>query len=296
MPENLHSLVSINREMFSEREARISVFDRGFLFGDSVYEVTLARDRVPLFLERHFDRLWCSAEALSMPLQFSREDLRSEIQKGLDLLAQNEAYIRLVITRGEGPIGLAPELATRQNLVIFFKEFPPTPKEWYREGVHMHMVAKEAYSWGGMSPSIKSGNYLHNILATHKAKEKGLFDAILVNHLGHVTEGTTSNIWIVREGTVFTPPLKAGLLSGVTRAILLTLGREDGLAMKEENFTPETLKTADEVFFSSSTRELVPITKVDHQTIGHGHPGPITKRLHNLYKKAVEKAVRQESP
>ncbi len=289
--KELQYIISINKQLLSKSEAKISIFDRGFLFGDSIYEVTLTYNKVPFLLEEHLDRLWNSANALYMPIQFSREELKEEIHRGLTRLNLNRIYIRLIITRGEGLIGLDPDLATQQNLIIIFKELPPNPQEWYEKGVHMVIADIMRNPKKAIDPNIKSGNYLNNVLAMSQAKAKGAFDAIMLNHKGQVTEGTTNNIWIVQGEKVMTPPLKAGLLSGITRATLLKIGQKKGILMSESNFTADTLKNADEVFFTSSTKELVPVTKIDESPIGPGQPGPMTKRLHTLYQEFVQENI-----
>ena len=287
----MQQIVSINKKLLDESEAKISIFDRGFLFGDSIYEVTATYKKKPFLLNQHLDRLWNSAKVLSMPLQFSRSDLCEEIAKGVDYLDLDRIYIRLIITRGEGPIGLNPALASKQNLIIIFRELPPTPPEWYEEGVHMAIVDVMRNPKEAIDPNLKSGNYLNNVLAMREAQEKGAVDAIMLNRQGQVTEGTTSNIWMVKGEKIITPPLQAGLLSGITRATLLAIGRRQGFAISEANFSADTLRKADEAFFTSSTKELVPVTKIDGNLVGNGLPGPLTQRLHALYREFVAENI-----
>ena len=297
-PQNrasLPCLVSINKQFFSEDKAKISIFDRGFLFGDSIYEVTLTYKGLPLFLDEHLRRLWHSAQALAMAIPFTREELKEEISRGLHKIALPRVYIRLIITRGEVEnknfIGLDPNSATPQNLIIIFRQLPPNPTEWYEKGVHMAISDVMRNPKEAIDPNIKSGNYLNNVLAMGQAKAKGAFDAIMLNHKGHVTEATTSNLWIVQKGKLITPPLQAGLLSGITRSVILKLAKEKGLSVEESNFDTPTLMSAQEVFFTSSTKELVPITRIEGRPIGQGRPGKITQKLHQFYQEFIRESL-----
>ena len=281
----MREVISINGEFVSREDAKISVMDRGFLFGDSIYEVTVAYDRVPLLLDEHFDRLWFSADSLFMPLQHSREDLRRGIDQGLVKLGDGRVYIRIIITRGEGPIGLDPALGAKQNLVLIFRELPPCPGDWYQEGINLIIADVVRNPKKAIDPNIKSGNYLNNVLAMAQAKAAGAFDALMLNAKGQVTEGTSSNLWMVREGKMITPPLEAGILSGITRATLLKLGKERGLPMEEAHCYPRDLKEADEVFLSSTIKEIVPVVQIDGCSIGTGRPGKLTRQLHEIYKR-----------
>ncbi len=286
--------ININGNIVGPEEATISVFDRGFLFGDSIYEVTLTYDGVLYKIEEHLNRLWESASHLDMPISISRKQLTYQMLKTLKALGEKRAYIRVVITRGEGEIGLDPSLAIKNNLVIITKKLPENPTWWYDSGVEVIVASVLRNPKESMDPAIKSGNYLNNVLAYQQAKKQGAFDAIMLNKEGMVTEGTTNNIWIVKDGALKTPPLAAGLLSGITRKTVLELALENKITAKEENFTPEELKDADECFLTSSTKELVPITKIDGISIGSGRPGELTKRLHQIYRRHVEEYTKSQ--
>lgn len=283
----IKTLVNINGEILSKENAHISVFDRGFLFGDSIYEVTLTYNKTPFLLEEHLDRLEFSAEKISMAIGFTRTEMKEQIQRTVDKLALDRVYIRLIITRGEGEIGLDPGLAVGNNLVIIVKELPENPTSWYELGVDMIIADVQRNSKKSIDPSVKSGNYLNNILAMTQAKDRGAFDAIMLNYKGQVTEATTSNIWIVKDGKVKTPPLKTGLLSGITRQSLLKLGFERNLELSEGDFDVPELMQADECFLTSTTKGIVPITKVDGLPIGDGLPGPMTRKLHSYYREFI---------
>lgn len=286
--------ININGNIVGPEDATISVFDRGFLFGDSIYEVTLTYDGVLYKIDEHLDRLWESASRLDMPISITRKQLTYQMLKTLRALNETRAYIRVVITRGEGEIGLDPSLAVKNNLVIITKKLPENPNWWYDSGVEMIVASVLRNPKESMDPAIKSGNYLNNVLAYSQAKKQGAFDAIMLNADGMVTEGTTNNIWIVKDGKLKTPPLAAGLLSGITRKIVLELAFENKISAAEANFTPEKLKDADECFLTSSTKELVPITKIDGISIGSGRPGELTKRLHQIYRQHVKDYITRQ--
>lgn len=288
------SLVCINGSFVPPEEAFVSVFDRGFLYGDSVYDVTLTYDGIPFLLDLHLDRLEQSAQKIAMEISWAREKLTSLIYEGIKRLEGSRHYIRLIITRGGGEIGLDPNLSDGQNLFLIFKELEVYPQEWYDAGLSLVTTEIMKTPKKSMDPSVKSGNYLNNVLALQKAKEKGAYDAVMLNHLGNVTESTSANIWMIEKGTFKTPPLSAGILGGLTRQSVLEIGEAHGLEMREVDFNAQALKEADEVFITSSTREILPITKIDGQPIGKGVPGTHTKKLHALYKEFVKDAVERE--
>lgn len=223
---------------------------------------------------------------MDMPLEITLEELQRDLKLVLDKLDTDNAYIRIIITRGEGEIGLDPALATKSNVIIIVKELPANPSWWYSDGVHMIISHTMRNPKNAVDPRIKSGNYLNNVMAINEAKKAGAYDAIMLNAKDEVTEATTSNIWVVKDGEVITPPVKAGLLGGITRKSLLKLAKENNYNISERNFNEEFLKSADECFLTSTTKLLVPITKIDNQDIGSGKPGPITLELLKLYKKA----------
>ncbi len=287
----IKEVVSINGQIDSK--AAISVFDRGFLYGDSVYEVTLTYNKIPFLLDEHLDRLYRSARSIHMEFSFSREELIKDINNVIEKLEGDRQYIRVIVTRGAGEINLDPSAATKNNLVIIGRNLPEYPISWYEKGVSMIITDILRNSKRSMDPGVKSGNYLNNVLAMAEAKEKKAFDAIMLNYKGNITEGTTSNIWIVEGSRFVTPPLDAGLLGGITRKTLLLIASKNNLSVSEENISPERLKAADECFLTSSTKEIVPIISVDDCPIGTGTPGPHTKSLHKIYKKFVQESLKK---
>ncbi len=282
------SIVNINGTLLKGDEAKISVFDRGFLLGDSVYEVTRTYESIPFLLKEHLDRLWRSAEQISLPISYSPEQIKVEIDKCIKELAIPNIYLRIIITRGSGEIGLDPDLSPTNNLVIIAKEQLEYPKWWYEQGVSFVVANTLRNPKNSLDPNIKSGNYLNNVMAYMEAKKLGAFDAIMLNQEGHVTEGTTSNIWIVKNNILKTPPPKAGLLMGITRHKLIELAKNNKINIKEENFDVDELLNAEEAFLTSSTKEIVPITKINNKEIGNGMPGKVTNQLRKIYSDFVK--------
>ncbi len=277
-------LVNVNGAISAPENAKISVFDRGFLYGDSVYEVTMTINKKPFLLKEHLDRLWYSARKMELHLDYSKEDIAKEVNRLIEELAIDRAYVRIIITRGEGEITLDPTLKLKNNLVIIAKQLPENPAWWYQKGLSMIVSDTLRNPTDSLDPSIKSGNYLNNVLAYSEAKKRGAFDAIMLNHENQVSEATTSNVWIIKDGRISTPPKNSGLLAGITRKIVLRIAKENKLDVHEEDFDADELRQADECFITSSTKLIVPVTKVDDELIGSGKPGDITLNLLKLYR------------
>jgi branched-chain amino acid aminotransferase len=266
-------------------EARVPVLDRGFLYGDSVYEVTRTFAGVPRWLDRHLDRLERSAQGLELRLP-----PRTQIEAAIAATVQaaraggaGELYLRLIVTRGTGELGLDPALADAPRLIVIARPVRPPPPEAYRDGVGVVLSNRTR-----TAPSLKTGNYLESVLAVREARRAGAHEALLRDAVGRVTEGSSSNVFTVRSGRVGTPPVAAGLLPGITRAALLELLRADGTAVDEVPLWPADLAAADEIFLSSSIRGVLPVTHCDGQKVGDGRPGPVTRRAMALYARATE--------
>lgn len=269
-----------------EGSASISVLDRGFLYGDSIYEVFRAYGGRPWALDEHLDRLERSARLLEIILPVSRAVLAHEIADTLAAAGHDEAYVRLIITRGSGPIGLDPGLATRPCRVIIVTALHPLSPELYAEGVKAHLVSARGRSATLMAGGAKSGNYLPNIMALAAARKQGAHEALLLDETGRVAEGSSSNVFAVTGGGLRTPPERA-VLPGITRAMVLDLARRLGLTVAEEPLLPEALQGADEVFLTSTLREVLPVTRIDEHVIGDGRPGPVTRKLQEAYRRHV---------
>ncbi len=276
-------VININGEIFPAEEARLSVLDRGFLYGDSVYEVIRTYKGRPFALERHLERLTQSAERLAFILP-PMEQLRNELQRTIERGSNEESYCRLVVTRGCGPIDLDPATAAAPNLIIYVKALELPGESLYEKGVTVIIPGVRRMAPRAAHPAIKSGNYLNSVLAVGAARRQGAFDALMIDSSGNVTEGTASNLFIYSGGTLKTPPLEAGLLAGVTRRLILELAHQNGLDTVEVVISAEDVYGAQEVMLSSTLREVLPVISVDGRTIGSGLCGPVAKKLRRIVR------------
>lgn len=284
-------LVSIDGAILDVAEAAIPVTDRGFLYGDSVYEVVRTYGGKPHLLAEHLDRLGRSADQIGIPLPGGLAPIEGDVLATLGAARNAESYVRIIVTRGSGPIALDPGLADRPRRVVVIAPLVPYPEELYREGALVCLV-ETGRGDSGLLAGAKSGNYLVNVLALGAARRHGAHEAILLDHLGRITEGASSNIFMLRHGVLVTPPLDAGILEGITRRQVSALARAAGLEVSERPLTPSELREAEEVFLTSSIREVLPVTQVQETsgarwTVGEGTPGAVTRRLHKAYLKAA---------
>jgi branched-chain amino acid aminotransferase len=288
---------NVEGKLVPPEQAVVPVLDRGFLYGDSVYEVVRTYDARPFELERHLARMERTAQRIDLALP-PREVLARELQRTLDAADNPESYARIVVTRGTGEFGLSPFLARGQNrLVVIVRPLSLPPEEQYERGLQMAIAKIRRNPPQALDPALKTGNYLNNILALREAHEAGADDAILLDLRGRVTEGTTSNVFFVQHGVLVTPPLALGMLEGVTRALFIEIAREEGLILREEPHGPEALAAADEVFMTSTLREAMPVTSLaflessgdQFRKVGDGRPGPVTQRLRAAFRAYVER-------
>jgi branched-chain amino acid aminotransferase len=276
-------LVDIDGTLVPPERAQISVFDRGFLYGDSVYEVVRTYSGVPFEMEAHLDRLTHSAELIALDLPVPRGELVSRIRRAIGAAGNVESYARLIITRGSGEIGLDPALARDPKTIIIVRELVTPPIEAYEHGVTIALVGVQRNPRKAIDPAAKTGNYLNSVLALAEARKSGAIEAVMLDSEGLVTEGANSNVFAWLDGKLVTPGLEIGLLPGVTRRVVLELARQEGLPTLECSLVPGDLKRADEVYITSTTRELLPVVRiVTHDgawVVGSGKVGPIGKRL-----------------
>jgi branched-chain amino acid aminotransferase len=283
----MQEAVNINGEIMAASRARISVFDRGFLFGDGIYETLRTYRKKPFLIERHLQRLEVSARMLYLELPLSLEEISAQIQRTIEATNNSECYIRVIVTRGMGKLGLDINSASASTFVILVMPLEPLPREAYERGVKVSLVKIRRNDVTALNPKIKSSNLLNNVLAYAEAKNHQAFEGILCNMAGNIAEGTGSNVFIVREGLLKTPPPGAGLLEGVTRALTIDLAVAEKINVQEVNFTPDEMLQADECFITSTTKEIVPVSRIDDQTMERV-PGPVTKRLMKAYREFVE--------
>jgi branched-chain amino acid aminotransferase len=287
----LGTLISLNGRIGGEADTRISVLDRGFLFGDSVYEVTRTYRGRPWALDEHLDRLQRSALLLGIELPVTLEQLAQEVLEILRTAREGgnagEFYLRLIVTRGTGPITLDPRVAEHPNRVIIALPLVPLPASLYREGVAIRLVHTGQVAQGELPRGAKSGNYLTNIMALKQARESGAHEAVMIDPHGRVSEGSSSNVFMVTSGKVLTPPLSVGILEGITRRRVIALALAQGLDVREVEIGADRLAQADEVFLTSTLREVLPVTRVDQRPVGDGRPGPTTTVLSRAFARMV---------
>ncbi len=275
-------IVSIDGKLFPPEEATVSVYDRGFLYGDSIFETVRTYAGEPFALADHMARLERSAALVGIPMPLPAADFAMEIRRAIRAARNPESSARAMLTRGSGPLGLDPALAGTPLRVILVEPLHPLPLEAYRDGVAV--VTVRTHRAGDAAHGAKVGNYLGSLLALKEARSRGAHEAIILDAQNHVVEGTTSNVFVVRAGELFTPPDRAGILLGITRAHLLEIAAELGHPLHEKPLTPADLTSADEVFISSTLREVVPVVSVDGHPISSGHPGPLTRALHAAFR------------
>ena len=266
------------------QEAFISVLDHGFLFGDSVYEVISTHQGRLCFVQEHLKRLRNSARAISLVIPLDNDAIIREIEKTVEAAANLESYIRIIVTRGVGEIDIDPESCTRPNVLIFVKPARLYPEENYTHGINVALVSVKRNPKEALNPGIKTGNYLNNVLAKVEARQAGAADALMLNPTGQLTECTTSNFFFVRDQRLMTPSLDCGILSGITREVVLRLARENGVLVEEGEWPPEILQDAEEAFITGTVKRVMPVTSLDSRPIGEGKPGPITKMMIRLYE------------
>ncbi len=258
-------VVNLNKKIIKAQDAKISIFDRGFLFGDSIYEVSYAFEGKVLFLDDHLQRLYNSATLLKINIDFTIDEIKEEINKTLQSISEPLIYIRIIITRGESKISLAPQADLKNNFIIIAKPLELPPKKFYEDGIKLMTSTYIRNSIQSVDPNAKSGNYLNNIMAIQEAKNYDYDDAIMLNHDNLVTEGTTFNIFCIKDDQIITPSLESGLLKGITRQKIIELCHREKFDLKLSALTLEELKGADEVFITSSTRGVMPVSKIDKQ-------------------------------
>ena len=269
----------LDDKLVDEADARISVFDHGLLYGDGVFEgIRIYKGRIFEF-DAHIKRLYQSAKVIRLEVPMSRDELISATKKTVEANGIVDGYIRLVVTRGIGNLGLGPLDCKKAGLFIIADNIQLYPEELYEKGMKVVSATTVRNHPLAIPPQVKSLNYLNNILAKIEALDNNMPEAIMYNHEGYVAEATGDNVFIVRDGVVYTPPNEAGALEGITRKIVIRLAEEENLEVIEKNLTRFDLYVSDEFFLTGTAAEVIGIVEIDGRTIGDGKPGPITKLL-----------------
>jgi branched-chain amino acid aminotransferase len=282
--------VNVNGRLFDEQHAVISVFDHGFLYGEGVYETLRTYNGEPFLFDRHMRRFRASAGMLALPVPITNDEIAERFAEtvraaGLGTPGQREAYIRILLTRGVGDLSYDPAATPTPSVVVIVKPHADPPPEAFERGVTVALVPVVRNHPGSVNPQIKSNNLLNSALAMQDAVRRGAFEGLMRNYRGELAEFSTANIFIVRHGAALTPPLDAGVLPGITREFLFEVGAEAGIPVREQTLRDADLFGADEAFLSSTTREIVPIVRVDDRVIAGGQPGPITRDLIGRYRR-----------
>jgi branched-chain amino acid aminotransferase len=280
-------IIFMNDRLVPEDEARVSVFDHGLLYGDGVFEGLRSYSGRVFRLDAHIDRLWASARAICLEIPMTKEAVAKAV---IDTLAANkltDGYIRLVVTRGAGSLGLDPNRTKNPQVIVIADTISLYPAEFYSKGLKIVTAATQRVQSAALSPRIKSLNYLNNIMAKLEGLRAGCVEALMLNHKGEVAECTGDNVFVVRSGKLLTPPPDAGILEGITRNAVIELAHAAGIDCREATLTRHDLYTADECFLTGTAAEVIPVVDIDGRGIGAGTPGPITARLTADFHKLV---------
>ncbi|MGI9177769.1 MAG: branched-chain-amino-acid transaminase [Pirellulales bacterium] len=272
-------IIFMNDRLVPEEEARISVFDHGLLYGDGVFEGLRSYSGRVFRLEEHIDRLYASGLAICLQIPLAKDVMAKAV---IDTLAANnltDGYIRLVVTRGAGSLGLDPNKTKHPQVIVIADTISLYPREFYDKGLRIVTAATQRTQSAALSPRIKSLNYLNNIMAKLEGLQAGCVEALMLNHKGEVAECTGDNIFVVRGGRLLTPPPDAGILEGITRGAVMDLAIAAGIDCRETTLVRHDLYTADECFLTGTAAEVIPVVEIDGRKVGRGTPGPITARL-----------------
>jgi len=279
--------IYLNGEYVTKENAKISVFDHGFLYGDGIFEGIRIYGGNIFRLKEHLDRLYDSAKSIDLKIPLTFQEMQHAVVETVRKNNMRDGYIRLVVSRGPGDLGLDPLRCPRPWVIIIVEELSIYPEEAYRNGLRTVSVSTRRNIPDALNPKIKSLNYLNNILAKIQANLAGVGESIMINAQGYVTEGTGDNIFIVKKGVVWTPPAYVGALEGITRGAIIELCHKLGYPLREEPFALHDVYVADEVFFTGTAAEVIAVREVDGRIIGEGKAGPVTTHLLQEFRKLV---------
>jgi len=280
-------IIFMNDRLVPEEEARVSVFDHGLLYGDGVFEGLRSYSGRVFRLDTHLDRLWDSARAISLEIPLTKDVVAKAVN---DTLAANklvDGYVRLLVTRGAGSLGLDPNRTKNPQVIVIADTISLYPQEFYDKGLRIVTAATQRVHSAALSPRIKSLNYLNNIMAKLEGLQAGCVEALMLNHKGEVAECTGDNVFVVRSGRLLTPPPDAGILEGITRGAVMELAHAAGIDCREATLTRYDLYTSDECFLTGTAAEVIPVVEIDGRKVGVGMPGPITSRLTTEFHRLV---------
>jgi len=279
--------IYLDGQLLPKEQAVISVYDHGLLYGDGVFEGIRVYSRRVFRLQEHVERLYESARAIRLEIPLSQDDMIAAVEKTVAANHLTDGYVRLVVTRGAGSLGLDIRRTSHPQVIIIADTISLYPEELYEKGMEIITASTIRNHPGALSPRIKSLNYLNNILAKIEGTDAGCAEALMLNHLGQVAECTGDNIFIVKHGVLKTPPTDAGILEGVTRNVVLELAMAAGIEVKEMALIRHDLYVAEECFLTGTAAEVIPVTKLDGRPIGTGQPGPITRQLRTRFQEYV---------
>ncbi len=284
--------VWIDGTLYDQSEAKISVFDHGLLYGDGVFEGIRVYNGAIFLCEEHVDRLYEGAHVLCLQIPLTKEQIVAAMMETVRANGVTDGYIRLIVTRGAGDLGLSPRKCPRPTVIVIAANIKLYPEEMYRDGLSIVTVPTPAVHPEALNPRIKTLNYLNNILAKIEALNAGVEEAIMLNHLGEVAECTGDNVFIVRKGRLLTPPPWMSMLEGCTRNAVMEIGRRMGLEVAEETLQRYDLYTASECFLTGTAAELIPVVRIDGRAIGSGTPGPVTTELLKRFRDFIDEVTR----
>ena len=281
--------VYINGEYFDKKDAKISVFDHGLLYGDGVFEGIRSYNRLVFKLEEHIDRLYESAHGIMLKINLSRKEMIKAVLDTLKLNKMDDAYIRLIVTRGIGDLGLDPRKCKNASIIIITDKIQLYPEKLYKDGLRLITVPTPRNIPEALNPQIKSLNYLNNILAKIEAINVGYEEALMFTASGYVAECTGDNIFIVKDNKLITPPSYLGILKGITRAVCMDIGKKIGIEVREDVLTRHNLFTADECFLTGTAAEIIPVVSIEKRVVGSGKPGKMTLKFMKEFKELTKK-------
>jgi branched-chain amino acid aminotransferase len=277
--ESMSLQIYISGKYYDKENAKISVYDHGLLYGDGVFEGMRSYGGKVFRLKQHLDRLWDSAKAIWLTIPMTQDELAKAVNETLAKNNIQDGYIRLVVTRGSGSLGLDPNKCSNPEVIIITDHIQLYPKEFYENGLKIITASSIRNHPAALSPRIKSLNYLNNIMAKIEGLQAGCVEALMLNQKGEVAECTGDNIFVVKRGKLYTPPIDAGILEGITRDAVIEIAEKAGIEVLQIPLTRHDVFIADEVFLTGSAAEVIPVVEVDSRVIGDGKPGPITKDL-----------------